>query len=193
MLIIALLLAIGPAVAFQPSPGSLTFEQLIERYQAELKESDDAKKRADATREEIRKRYRELAEKLKDILPAVPPGPGPGPVVPPKPDPLAEKIKEAAKADGSTKSELQALSALYAECASVCRSKDLASGNDLLTRLQKASSRMVGATSCLGVRKIVSGELGAALGSPSDDPLSAAQCEAAAMLFEKLAKVLEET
>jgi hypothetical protein len=189
-LIFALTLALTPAVVQSGSP---TIEQLVERYSVETKIAEDAKRQAEATREEIRRRYKELTDKLAPlgIFP-----PGPGPVVPPKPEPptpdaLAKRLKEAFDADNGKSADAKALAALYSLCVKLCADEGLASSADLLTRLRVASANMV-APGVLGkLRMVVSGELIAIFAAPSDDPLTKEQRDAAAALFARLATILE--
>ncbi len=186
-------LALCPVGAIaQAPPGSPTIEELLEKLSAQVRQADDAKKAADSTREEIRKRYAELARRLAELGIVPGPGPGPGPViVPPKTDPLRDKVQAAYVADNGTKQEALALSALYRACSDLCKEKDLGSGLELLARLQDASKRMVGTNTLVSVRKIVTGELSLALGTPSETPLTPEQCETASALFNRLATILE--
>lgn len=186
-------LALCPVGAIaQVPPGSPTIEELLEKLSAQVRQADDAKKAADTTREEIRRRYAELARRLAELGIVPGPGPNPGPViVPPKTDPLRDKVQAAYVSDGGTKQEALALAALYRACADLCKEKDLGSGLEFLARLQDASKRMIGTTTLVSVRKIVTSELAASLGTPSETPLTADQCEAAATLFTRLAGILE--
>lgn len=193
MLATVAFLALCPAGTIaQVPPGSPTIEELLEKLSAQVRQADDAKKAAEVTREEIRKRYADLTRRLAELGFVPGPGPGPGPVIiPPKADPLRDKVQAAYVADHGTKTEAQALAALYRACADLCKEKDVGSGLQLLERLQDASRRMVGANTLVSVRKIVTGELSVALGTPSETPLSAEQCELASALFGRLAMILD--
>jgi hypothetical protein len=184
---VALALTLLLLAPLQPA-GEPSLEQLLEKHAELRKATTDAQNAEAVSLAAIKARYKEITDKINRLLPNPGPGPGPDPVKPPE-DPLAAKLREAF--GKSEASDAHALAALYRECAKLCRDPELDSTMDLLTRLQDASKRMVGATVLLPVRKVVQSELAATLGVPSDDPITDTHRNAAASLFVRLATILE--
>src|SRR5262245_12286898 len=88
----------------QPAPAPPTLEQLVERLAAE-------RKAAAETEAEVRKRLKDLTEKLRElgIVPAPGPGPGPNPT---PPDALAKKLRDAFERDNGKREDALSLAAL---------------------------------------------------------------------------------
>jgi hypothetical protein len=117
----------------------------------------------------------------------------PEPMPPPKPvDDLKKKLGAAAAADGALKADVVQLAAIYREAAKAAADKDVPHSRELLARVRKVSSALLGDDALPATRGVVAEELLAALGMSSEEPLTDGQRRRAAELFGRLAELLSE-
>ncbi len=118
------------------------------------------------------------------------------PPVPPAPvDPLKVKLKAAldasAGSDAQKKEWAKDLAALYRQAAKLVTDPTLTTAVQLRQKLKDASAALIGADALVPVRQVVALELAAVLPTTEAD-LTDAQRVAAAVLFTKLAVLLDE-
>lgn len=180
-----------------PSPKP-SIDQLIDRIGDLRKQRTDVEKQEQAAITDLRARFKELQDKL-DKLGLIEPAPKPVPPKPPEPpvpvpvDPLKTKLKvafESDTADVATKREqAKDLAALYRQAAVLASDAMVVTSGDLLKRVRDAAGTLIGVDALKEVRRAAGAELAGVL--PTDAPLSDAQRLSAAVLFKKLAEILE--
>jgi len=144
------------------------------------------------------KRIADLVGKLDVDGPPVPPDVRPKPPEPVPVDPLAQRVRDAIRASAGTDAAKRAqcldLAALYRAAAKLAGdAAQFPDADSLLARLRQAAAQMLGDPDALReVRRVVAGELAAALPTVADAPLTDAHRAAAVKVFERLAAILEE-
>lgn len=180
------------ALIAAPSPAAdPTIDQLVEKFAANRKAQEEARRAGEAILAELRGAIDALNRKLADlgVSPVAPPGPGPKP--PDPADPLAAAIKAAYAADpGPTKArDAAVLAELYKQAADLAGDPAVTTTRQLMSRILAAAKVLkVGGDDgpLIAVRRLIAAECGAQLGALSDDPMPPATRDAAGVLFARI-------
>jgi hypothetical protein len=181
------------ALSAAPSPAAdPTIDQLVEKFAANRKAQEEARRAGEAILAELRGAIDALNRKLADlgVNPVVPPGPGPKP--PDPADPLAAAVRAAYAADpAATKAEQsRTLAELYRQAADLTGDAAVTTAAQLMSRIRSAGAalRIDGLEA---VRKLIAAECAAQLGTDLDAAMTAEVRLRARVLFLRVHEVLK--